>query len=32
MIYAADFAEFIIFDSKNNPGFKYELIYSDPPK
>jgi len=30
-IYAQDFLYFIIEDPKHNPGFKYELIYSDPP-
>jgi len=29
--YLADFAEFLYTDRKNNPGFQYELIYSDPP-
>src|SRR5262245_16903316 len=31
-IYAQDFLDFIIGDPKHNPGFKYELIYSDPPQ
>jgi hypothetical protein len=31
MLYMADFREFIAGDRKNNPGFQYELIYSDPP-
>src|SRR4029079_14599800 len=26
-----DFLVFILYDPKHNPGFKYELIYSDPP-
>src|SRR5262249_15196981 len=30
--YAADFLDFIPGDRKNNPGFKYELIYADPPR
>jgi hypothetical protein len=29
--YMADFLEIISGDRKNNPGFEYELIYSDPP-
>ena len=29
--YVNDFVEFISNDRKNNPGFQYELIYSDPP-
>jgi hypothetical protein len=31
MVYATDFAEFIIGDRKTNSNFKYELIYSDSP-
>jgi len=30
--YAEDFLVFILYDPKHNPGFKYELIYSDPPQ
>ena len=30
-IYAEDFLDFITGDRKRNPGFKYELIYADPP-
>jgi len=26
------FADFVFGDRKNDPGFKYELIYSDPPR
>jgi hypothetical protein len=29
MLYMADFREFIAGDRANNPGFKYQLIYSD---
>ena len=29
--YVEDFAAFISSDRKDNPGFQYELIYSDPP-
>lgn len=29
--YMADFLDFLNGDRKNNPGFGYELIYSDPP-
>jgi hypothetical protein len=29
--YVQDFAGFISGDRKTNPGFEYELIYSDPP-
>jgi hypothetical protein len=31
MLYMADFREFLSGDRKNNPGFQYKLIYSDPP-
>ena len=30
--YLSKCARFISGDRKNNPGFKYELIYSDPPQ
>jgi len=30
-VYAQDFLDFIIDDPNHNPGFKYELIYADPP-
>ena len=29
--HVSDFFDFISGDRKNNPGFQYELIYSDPP-
>jgi hypothetical protein len=29
--FMGDFLEFISGDRKTNPGFQYELIYSDPP-
>jgi hypothetical protein len=29
--YRQDLLEFLSGDRKNNPGFEYELIYSDPP-
>ena len=29
--HASDFFDFISGDRKTNPGFQYELIYSDPP-
>jgi hypothetical protein len=32
LLYIKDFNQFITGDRKNNPGFQYELIYSDPPK
>jgi hypothetical protein len=28
--YIYDFLDFVLGDDKNNPGFEYELIYSDP--
>jgi hypothetical protein len=31
MDYTREFLEFLKGDSKTNPGFQYELIYSDPP-
>ncbi len=31
LVYLSDFQDFISGDRKNNPGFQYELIYSDPP-
>ncbi|HMC10551.1 MAG TPA: hypothetical protein VKH44_04645 [Pirellulaceae bacterium] len=31
-IYGRELRSFIYGDRKNNPGFQYELIYSDPPK
>jgi hypothetical protein len=30
-LYGLDVSEFLSGDRKNNPGFEYELIYSDPP-
>jgi hypothetical protein len=30
-MYMEDFFEFLRGDRKSNPGFQYELIYSDPP-
>jgi hypothetical protein len=32
LTYVSDFFGFISGDRKNNPGFQYELIYSDPPE
>ena len=31
-IYGRELSSFIYSDRKNNPGFQYELIYSNPPK
>ena len=29
--YMVDLLDIVSGDHKNNPGFQYELIYSDPP-
>jgi hypothetical protein len=31
IVFQFDFLNHLVGDRKNNPGFKYELIYSDPP-